>query len=136
MATKGKTYGCPRCAAPLEVPLGEVEVGCAYCGSRLKFVPEREELEVVRVREEMKAKERVAVQQLALKNRLQAEEAERWRQLAGKVAIAAVPVLGRSAGSTMFNLVWERTAGCLGCGCLVALAFVGMLAAVIWGLAN
>jgi hypothetical protein len=39
--------GCRNCCgAPLDVPLGEVEALCEYCRSRLRFLPEENELEV------------------------------------------------------------------------------------------
>ena len=52
-----------------------------------------EEMEVVRTREEMKYKERVAVQKEILRKRLEADEADKWRETAGKVAIAALPLV-------------------------------------------
>jgi uncharacterized Zn finger protein (UPF0148 family) len=122
---KAHSHHCPNCSAPLEVPLGEVEVVCAWCGSRLRFIPEAEELEVVRTREEMKYRERVAVQKQILRNRLEQEEMERWRQVATRVAIAAMPVVGGAAGRAMFGAATERGGGCVGCGCLALLAAVG-----------
>lgn len=126
------SHHCPNCSAPLEVPLGEVEALCAYCGSRLRFIPEAEELEVVRTREEMKYRERVAVQKQILRNRLEQEEMDRWRRVATKVAIAAMPVVGEAAGKAMFGAAVGRGGGCLGCGCLAALvvavaALIGVL---------
>src|SRR5688572_31899564 len=67
-------HDCPNCSAPLKVPLGEVETGCAYCGSRLKILPGESELEVVRTREEMKRKERVDVQRIILEQQLKRSE--------------------------------------------------------------
>ena len=81
-------HDCPNCSAPLKVPLGEVETGCEYCGSRLKLLPGESELAVVRTREEMKRRERVEVQRLILEQKLRQEELARWRETAGKVAIA------------------------------------------------
>ena len=128
---------CPNCAAPLEVDLGQVEVPCEYCGSLLRFLPGTEEMEVVRTREEMKRRERVEVQKAILRKKLQQEESERWRQAAGKVAIAAMPVLGEAAGRAAFRAAFERTGGCLGCGCaavvLALFALFGGLGAILRG---
>jgi hypothetical protein len=107
------------------VPLGEVEVFCDYCASQLRFIPRAEELEVVKTREQMKHRERVAAQQQILRNRLHHEEMDRWRETAAKVAIASVPILGRTAGRALFNQAVSRGGGC-GCGCLGALG--GLLA--------
>jgi len=90
--------GCPNCGAPLDVPLGEVEALCEFCRSKLRFIPEDNELEVVRTREEMKHRERVAVEKQILRNKLEKEEMDRWRKTASKVAIAAIPIIGRTAG--------------------------------------
>jgi uncharacterized Zn finger protein (UPF0148 family) len=128
---KAHSHHCPNCSAPLEVPLGEVEALCAYCGSRLRFMPEAEELEVVRTREEMKYRERVAVQKQILRDRLEQEEMDRWGQAATRVAIAAMPAIGGAAGRAMFGSVAGRGGGCVGCGCLAVLAAVG---AVLLGL--
>jgi len=117
--------GCPNCGAPLDVPLGEVEALCEFCASRLRFVPEENELEVVRTREEMKRRERVEVEKQILRNRLEKEEMDRWRQTASKVAIAALPIIGRTAGRAAFNTAASRGGGCAGCGCL------GIIAALI-----
>ena len=118
--------GCPNCGAPLDVPLGEVESVCEYCRSMLRFVPEDNELEVVRTREEMKRRERVEVEKQILRNRMQQEEMERWRQTAAKVAIAAVPVIGRTAGRAAVNAAATRGGGC---GCLAVIAaLLGALA--------
>jgi uncharacterized Zn finger protein (UPF0148 family) len=114
--------GCPNCGAPLDLPIGEVEALCEYCGSRLKFIPEDNELEVVRTREEMKHRERVEVEKQILRNRLQQEEMDRWRETAAKVAIAAVPIVGRTAGRAAFNSALKGGGGCGGCGCLVLIA--------------
>ena len=83
--------------------IGEVEALCGYCASRLKFIPEDNELEVVKTREEMKHRERVEVEKQILRNRLKKEEMDRWRETAAKVAIAAVPIVGRTAGRAAFN---------------------------------
>jgi uncharacterized Zn finger protein (UPF0148 family) len=85
--------GCPNCGAPLDVPIGEVEALCEYCASRLKFIPEDNELEVVKTREEMKHRERVAVEMEILRKKYQQADMDRWRQTAAKVAIAAVPAV-------------------------------------------
>jgi uncharacterized Zn finger protein (UPF0148 family) len=125
------THHCPNCSAPVQVPLGEVEVYCEYCDSQLRFIPDAEELEVVRTREEMKYRERVAVEKQILRNRLHQEEMDRWRQTAAKVAIAAVPLVGRSAGRALFGAAVQRGSGC-GCGCLAAVAAVlGTLLALL-----
>jgi len=114
------SHDCPNCSAPAHVPLGEVETVCEYCGSHLRFLPDQREMEVVRTREEMKYRERVAVQRAALKKKLEQEEMARWRETAGKVAIAALPVVGDVAGRTLFRSAVQRGGGggCAGCGCL------------------
>ena len=116
------SHHCPNCSAPLQVPVGEVEAPCQYCGSLLRFIPDAEELEVVRTREEMKYRERVAVQKEILRTKLEIEEMDRWRQVATKVAIAAMPVVGHAAGRAMFGTATRSGGGCLGCGCLAAIA--------------
>jgi uncharacterized Zn finger protein (UPF0148 family) len=121
------SHHCPNCSAPVVVPLGEVEVFCEYCDSQLRFIPEAEELEVVRTREEMKYRERVAVEKQILRNKLHREEMDRWRETAAKVAIASVPIVGRTAGRVLFNQALSRGGGC-GCGCLAVLG--GLLAAL------
>lgn len=126
--TDAETHHCPNCSAPVEVPLGEVEVFCEYCDSQLRFIPDGEELEVVRTREEMKYRERVAVEKQILRDKLHREEMDRWRETAAKVAIAAVPVVGRTAGRALFNQAVSRGGGC-GCGCLALLG--GLLAAAL-----
>jgi uncharacterized Zn finger protein (UPF0148 family) len=118
-------FGCPNCGAPLNVPFGEFEAVCEYCRSRLRFLPEEKELEVVRTREEMKHRERMEVEKQILRNRLEQEEMDRWRETAAKVAIAAVPIVGRTAGRAAFNAAAARGGGCGGCGCL------GLIAALI-----
>ena len=123
-----RTFHCKNCSAPLQVPLGEVETVCEFCSSRLRFIPGSEELEVVRTREEMKYRERVAVEKQILRNRLHHEEMNRWRETAAKVAIAAGPVVGRTAGRALFGAAVERGGGC-GCGCLALLG--GFIAAVL-----
>jgi hypothetical protein len=117
--------GCPNCGAPLDVPIGEVEALCEYCTSRLRFLPEENELEVVRTREEMKKRERVEVQKQILRNKLQQEEMDRWRQTAARVAIAALPVVGEAAGKAAFGTALRHGGGCSGCGCLGVLAAIG-----------
>ena len=131
MPSEAEGHHCSNCSAPLEVDLGQVEVFCEFCDSQLRIVPGEDELAVVRTREEMKYRERVAVQKAILRQKLEREEAERWRQTAAKVAIAALPVVGRSAGRGLFNAALARGGGCFGCGCLavVMLAF-GLLAAL------
>jgi DNA-directed RNA polymerase subunit RPC12/RpoP len=123
---EARTIKCPNCSAPLLVPLGEVEIDCEYCDSRVRFIPGSEELEVVRTREEMKYRERVALERERLRKRLEQEEAARWRQTAARVAIAALPVLGRSVGRAAFDAALRRGGGgCLGYGCLVPIALLG-----------
>ncbi len=128
MAAEVRAHHCANCSAPLEVELGQVEVFCEYCDSQLKIIPGQDELAVVRTREEMKYRERVAVQKAILRQKLEREEAERWRQAAAKVAIAAVPLVGRAAGRGLFDAALRRGGGCFGCGCL---ALLGLLAAAL-----
>jgi hypothetical protein len=118
---------CPNCSAPLKVPLGEVETGCEYCGSRLKVLPGESELAVVRTREDMKRKERVDVQRIILEQQLKQEELARWRETAAKVAISVLPVVGRHAARGLFSAAIGRGRGC-GCG-LVPL--IGLIAAAL-----
>ncbi len=125
--------GCPNCGAALDVPLGDVEAVCEYCRSKLRFIPEDNELEVVRTREEMKRRERVEVEKQILRNRMQQEEMDRWRETAAKVAIAAVPIVGRTAGRAAFNAAAARGGGCGGCGCMAVLAALAG-ALVLFGL--
>jgi hypothetical protein len=109
------------------VPLGETELDCNFCDSRVRFVPGASELEVVRTREEMKTRERVALAQTRMRQQLEQEESERWRQTAAKVAIAALPVIGRSAGRAVFDAALRRGgrgSGCLGCGCVLPLVLL------------
>ena len=120
--------GCPNCGAPLDVPLGEVETVCEHCASRLRFIPEENELAVVRTREEMKRRERVAVQKEILRAKLEQEEMDRWRQTAARVAIAAVPILGRTAGRAAFGAAVRHGGGCSGCGCL---GLIGAILAMV-----
>lgn len=126
-----RTLRCPSCSAPLEVPLGEVETGCEFCGSHLRLMPSQEELEVVRTREEMKYRERLAVQKIILNQKLQQEEAERWRRTAARVAIASLPVMGEALGRGLFRTAIRGSLGGsrAGCGCLGALAGLGLLLA-------
>jgi uncharacterized Zn finger protein (UPF0148 family) len=126
-AMETRAIHCPNCSAPLSVPIGETETLCPFCSSRLRMIPEGEELEVVRTREEMKRRERVDVQRLILQKRLQEEEAARWRQTAARVAIAALPVVGDVAGRALFGAAMRR-GGCLGCGCLPLLVVVAAAA--------
>ena len=106
--------GCPNCGAPPDVPLGEVEALCEYCRSKLRFVPEKNELEVVRTREEMKHREQIAVEKQILRNQLEKQEMDRWRETASRVAIAALPIVGRTAARAAFNQAAARGGG--GCG--------------------
>jgi hypothetical protein len=46
---------------------------------------------------------------------------DRWRETAAKVAIAAVPIVGRSAGRALFNASLRKGSGC---GCLAMLGAV------------
>jgi hypothetical protein len=72
----------------------------------------------------MKYRERVALGQARMKQDLAREEADRWRQTAAKVAIAALPLVGRSAGRAIFDAALRRGGlrpGCLGCGCVLPL---------------
>jgi hypothetical protein len=118
---------CPNCSAPLCVPLGETEIDCEFCDSRVRMLPGSHEMEVVRTREEMKYRERVAVTRTHMRHQLEQEEADRWRQTAAQVAIAVLPVVGRSVGRAAFNAaLGHRGRGCLGCGCV--LPFVAVLA--------
>jgi uncharacterized Zn finger protein (UPF0148 family) len=133
MSAKAHGHHCPNCSAPLELELGQVEVLCEFCDSQLRLIPGKEELAVVRTREEMKRRERVAVQKEILRQKLEREETERWRQTAAKVAIAAVPVVGRAAGRGLFNAALDRGRGCLGCGCLALLALAAGVLAVLFG---
>jgi hypothetical protein len=106
---------------------------CEFCDSQLRLIPGKEELAVVRTREEMKYRERVAVQKAVLRQRLEREEAEKWREVAAKVAIAAVPIVGRAAGRGLFGAAVDKGSGCFGCGCLVLLALVAGAAALLYG---
>lgn len=110
-----------------------MDASCDYCASTLKFIPGTDELEVVRTREEMKYKERVAVRKAILRKQLDQEESERWRQAAGRVAIAAVPILGDAAGRAVFGATMRKGSGC-GCGCLTILGVLGAGLAALLGL--
>jgi len=115
-----KNLHCPNCSAPLKVPPGEVDVLCAFCESRLTFVPSTQEMEVVRTREEMKRKERVEVQRLQFQKELSQEENAKWRQTAAQVAISALPIVGTAVGRGLFGAILGRHRfGCVGCGCLL-----------------
>ena len=131
MTPRVEGHHCANCSAPLEVELGQVEVFCDFCDSWLRIIPGQDELAVVRTREEMKYRERVAVQKAILRNQLEREEAERWRQTAAKVAIAALPVVGRAAGRGLFNAALRRGSGCLGCAFLSLVALVMAALALI-----
>ena len=108
-------HHCSNCSAPLEGALGQVEVFCEFCDSQLRLVPGEAELGLIRTREEMKYRERVAVQKAILRQQLDREEAEKWRQTAAKVAISAMPLVGRAAGRGLFNAALRRGGGCLSC---------------------
>ena len=125
-----RTIHCPNCSAPLTVAMGETETLCPFCSSRLRMIPDKEELEVVKTREDMKRQERVEVQRVILQKRLEEEEAERWRQLAGRVAIAALPVVGDVAGRALFGAAMGE-GGCVGCGCLPLLLLGGIASALL-----
>jgi uncharacterized Zn finger protein (UPF0148 family) len=109
---------CPNCSAPLDVALGETEVLCPFCASKLRFVPGASDLEVVRTREEMKRRERVEVQRALLEKQLKQEEYARWRESAARVAIASLPVVGEAVGKAAFRAALSRGGGL---GCLGAL---------------
>lgn len=119
-------HDCPNCAAPLRVSVGDVEVVCEYCGSLLRFEVTAEELEVVRTREEMKRRERVEIQKAVLRHRAEQQEMERWRRVAARVALQAMPVIGDAAGRALFRGAVRRGSGC-GCGCLALV--IGLVAA-------
>jgi uncharacterized Zn finger protein (UPF0148 family) len=119
------SHHCPNCSAPVVVPLGEIEIYCEYCDSQLRFIPDAEELEVVRTFKEMKYRERVAVEKQILRNKLHREEMDRWRETAAKVAIASVPIVGRTAGRALFSAALRKGSGC---GCL---AMLGALLAAL-----
>ncbi len=130
-ATKPASVHCPNCSAPLEVELGETEVLCPFCASRLRLLPGEGELQVVRTREEMKYKERVAVQKALLEKQLRQEELARWRETAAQVAIKALPVVGQAAGKAAFRAAVRGGAGS-GLGCLAILgALLAALAALL-----
>jgi hypothetical protein len=128
-----RSVHCPNCAAPLRLPIGDVEALCEYCASQLRFIPEAEEMEVVRTREEMRYRERVAVQKQILRNQMHHEEMDRWRSVAGRVAIAALPVVGEATGKAMFRAAVHRGGGCAGCGCLGVVAAIAAVAALMMG---
>lgn len=126
-----RSVHCPNCSAPVEVPIGATEALCAYCQSHLRWVPDHEEMEVVRTREEMKYRERVAVRKAEMRQQMEQEEMERWRRLAGRVAIQAVPLVGDAAGRAVFRAAMARGGGCAGCGCIVVVGVVGSLLALL-----
>ncbi len=128
---KDETRHCPNCSAPVEIPVGETKAVCHFCESRLRFLPEAGEMEVVRTREEMKYRERVAVRQIVLQQQLQKEEAEAWRRTAAQVAISAAPLLGAAVARGVFHLALGRRPGCIGCGCLLPLLTLFALAAAL-----
>jgi hypothetical protein len=107
----------------MAVPLGDVEATCEYCESLVRFIPGSDEMQVVRTREEMKYRERVALHQESMRQQLQREEYAAWRQTAAKVAIAALPIVGRTAGRVVFNAALRR-GGCAGCGCVLPIVLL------------
>jgi hypothetical protein len=117
-----RSMKCPNCSAPMEVPLGEVEMTCSYCESGIRFIPGSEEMEVVRTREELKSRERLAAEQERIRKEHERQESEAWRKTATDVALKALPVIGGSAGRALYRAALGRRRGCLGCGC--ALPFV------------
>lgn len=123
-----ETLHCPNCSAPLDAPVGETDLLCEYCESRLRRTPVEGELEVVRTREEMKYKERVAVRQAILRKQLEQEEAERWRQTAANVAITVLPAVGTAVGRGLFRAALRRG---IGCGCLLPI-LAALAAALLW----
>lgn len=122
---------CPNCSAPLDVPLGETEVLCEYCETKLRFEPGEGELAVVRTREEMKYRERVAVRQVVLRHELEREKAEAWRRTAAQVAIAAAPFVGAALARGAFRAALGRPAGCLGCSVTLAAVVLGFAALLL-----
>lgn len=129
-----RSLHCPNCSAPIAVPLGEVEHCCEYCGSRLRLLPGEQEMAVVRTREEMKHRERVAAQQQVLRQQMQQEEMDRWRRVAGNVAVSALPLVGEAAGKAVFRAAVARGSGCAGCGCLALLGALLAAGALLTGL--
>lgn len=119
-----RTRHCPNCGAPIAIEIGETDFVCQFCASKLHFIPSREELTVVKKREEMKYRERVATRKLAMEKQLRQEEAEKWRQTAAKVAVAALPLVGDTAGRALFNSILKRGSGCIGCGCIVIILVI------------
>ena len=126
-----RSVHCPNCSAPLKVPIGATEALCEYCHSHLRYVPDDDEMEVVRTREEMKYRERVAVRKAEMRQEMEQEEMERWRHLAGRVAITAMPILGDAAGRAVFRAAMARGGGCFGCGCVVLVGALGGLVALL-----
>ncbi len=124
------TLDCPNCGAPASAPLGEVETFCEHCGSQLRLLPDDRELEVVRTRENMKRRERVAIKKAILEKEFAKEEMDKWRETAGKVAIAALPIVGDVASRALLRTVINRGGGC-GCSCLAIVAAV--VAAIVGG---
>jgi len=77
----------------------------------------------------MKYTERVAVRQIVLRQELDRQEANAWRQTAARVAISAAPVLGAALARGAFRAVLSRPRFLPGCGCLLlALALLLVLA--------
>lgn len=122
--------GCPNCSAPTTIPVGDVETVCEYCGSHLRFLPDAREMEVVRTREDMKRRERIAIQKAFLEKQLRQEELAQWRSTAASVAVKALPVVGDVAGRALFrSAIHKGGGGCSGCGCLGLIALlIGILA--------
>jgi uncharacterized Zn finger protein (UPF0148 family) len=121
---------CPNCGAPLDAVIGDVEDICEYCGSLIRLIPEAEELEVVRTREDMKRRERVAIQKEKLRRHAEQQEMERWRRAAATVALRAMPIIGDAAGRAVFRGAMGRGGcGCAGCVVFVAMALGGTVSA-------
>jgi len=128
---ESRSVKCPNCSAPMEVPLGEVEMACSFCESLIRFIPGSEEMEVVRTREELKSRERVAVEQERIREEHEREEADAWRKTAADVAMKALPVIGGSAGRAIYRAAFGWRRGCLGCGCVVPLVVAALSAAAV-----
>ncbi len=109
---------CPNCSAPVKLAVGQIEALCGYCGSHLRFTPDKSEMEVLKTREEMRYRERVAVKKAVLRQQLEREEMAAWRKTAANVAIAALPVVGNVASRSIVNAAIRKGGGCFGCGCL------------------
>jgi hypothetical protein len=127
---------CPNCAAPLDAAIGDVEDICEYCGSLIRLIPEAEELEVVRTREDMKRRERVAIQKEKLRRHVEQQEMERWRRAAAGVALRAMPIIGDAAGRAVFRGAMGRGGcGCIGCSVFLWLTVGSALTAATLAMA-